>query len=230
MKFTITAVVLVAVLVGDARCQTTLAEHESRDASVMIVRHEKGTHGYDYNLRQRSPALPDSTAITILIQFKPLYSLTLLAIKSALSQGSVAEFGIERGDTSHVMSSRQIDKITRIQAAGLLTGADEVMWLSVQVWAEDLPPYTISIVQIRELEDYFNRAWRDNVQRESRHFGQPAVSPAPTPPSAIEAKPSSNVESRRSYSVQCSATTKRGYQCKRMTRSSNGLCWQHGGN
>jgi endonuclease YncB( thermonuclease family) len=35
---------------------------------------------------------------------------------------------------------------------------------------------------------------------------------------------------RRSYSVQCRATTKRGYQCKRMTRSPNGLCWQHGGN
>jgi len=30
--------------------------------------------------------------------------------------------------------------------------------------------------------------------------------------------------------VQCSATTKAGTRCKRMTRSSNGRCWQHGGN
>lgn len=32
-----------------------------------------------------------------------------------------------------------------------------------------------------------------------------------------------------SQSVQCSATTKAGSQCKRMTKSSNGNCWQHGG-
>ncbi len=31
-------------------------------------------------------------------------------------------------------------------------------------------------------------------------------------------------------SVQCSATTKAGKRCKRMTKSPNGLCWQHGGN
>jgi len=35
---------------------------------------------------------------------------------------------------------------------------------------------------------------------------------------------------RSSQSVQCSATTKAGSQCKRMTKSSNGKCWQHGGN
>lgn len=33
-----------------------------------------------------------------------------------------------------------------------------------------------------------------------------------------------------SQSVQCSATTKAGSQCKRTTKSSNGKCWQHGGN
>jgi hypothetical protein len=30
-------------------------------------------------------------------------------------------------------------------------------------------------------------------------------------------------------SVQCSGTTQKGARCKRMTRSRNGLCWQHGG-
>ena len=30
-------------------------------------------------------------------------------------------------------------------------------------------------------------------------------------------------------SVQCSATTKKGKQCSRMTYSPNGKCWQHGG-
>lgn len=34
----------------------------------------------------------------------------------------------------------------------------------------------------------------------------------------------------QSVSVQCSATTKAGTRCKRMTKSSNGKCWQHGGN
>jgi hypothetical protein len=34
----------------------------------------------------------------------------------------------------------------------------------------------------------------------------------------------------QSVSVQCSATTKAGARCKRMTKSSNGKCWQHGGN
>jgi hypothetical protein len=30
--------------------------------------------------------------------------------------------------------------------------------------------------------------------------------------------------------TQCTATTKAGARCKRMTKSPNGLCWQHGGN
>ena len=35
--------------------------------------------------------------------------------------------------------------------------------------------------------------------------------------------------SRRTTSVRCSATTKKGIQCSHMTYSPNGLCWQHGG-
>lgn len=35
--------------------------------------------------------------------------------------------------------------------------------------------------------------------------------------------------SKRSVSVRCSATTKKGTQCSRMTYSPNGRCWQHGG-
>ena len=34
----------------------------------------------------------------------------------------------------------------------------------------------------------------------------------------------------QSVLVQCSATTKAGTRCKRMTKSPNGKCWQHGGN
>lgn len=33
--------------------------------------------------------------------------------------------------------------------------------------------------------------------------------------------------SRRSATVQCSATTKKGARCRRMTTNSNGRCWQH---
>jgi hypothetical protein len=34
---------------------------------------------------------------------------------------------------------------------------------------------------------------------------------------------------KRAEAVQCSAKTKSGTRCKRMTKSPNGLCWQHGG-
>ena len=47
----------------------------------------------------------------------------------------------------------------------------------------------------------------------------PSKSQTPTQPTKKETQ-----------SVQCSATTKAGAQCKRMTKSSNGKCWQHGGN
>lgn len=39
-----------------------------------------------------------------------------------------------------------------------------------------------------------------------------------------------STHSTQSVSVQCSATTKSGTRCKRMTKSSNGKCYQHGGN
>lgn len=35
---------------------------------------------------------------------------------------------------------------------------------------------------------------------------------------------------RNAVSSQCTATTQKGARCKRMTTSSNGKCWQHGGN
>jgi hypothetical protein len=37
-------------------------------------------------------------------------------------------------------------------------------------------------------------------------------------------------QTTNSGSVQCSAATKAGSRCKRTTTSSNGRCWQHGGN
>jgi len=42
-------------------------------------------------------------------------------------------------------------------------------------------------------------------------------------------KPPESTKSN-SGSVQCSAITKAGSRCKRMTTSPNGKCWQHGGN
>ena len=35
---------------------------------------------------------------------------------------------------------------------------------------------------------------------------------------------------RNATSSQCTGTTKKGTRCKRMTTSSNGKCYQHGGN
>ena len=43
---------------------------------------------------------------------------------------------------------------------------------------------------------------------------------------------SASFSSRSSYSrtsVQCSAYTKKGNRCQRMTTSANGRCYQHGG-
>lgn len=34
---------------------------------------------------------------------------------------------------------------------------------------------------------------------------------------------------KNATSSQCTATTQAGNRCKRMTKSSNGKCWQHGG-
>jgi len=52
------------------------------------------------------------------------------------------------------------------------------------------------------------------------------------PPVAGTSSPQRTTPSgnKRTVSVQCAATTKAGSRCKRMTYSSNGYCWQHGGN
>lgn len=49
-------------------------------------------------------------------------------------------------------------------------------------------------------------------------------------------KPNSHTENKnsgssssKSASSQCTATTKKGTRCSRMTTSTNGKCWQHGG-
>ncbi|HLG36350.1 MAG TPA: hypothetical protein VI757_15840 [Bacteroidia bacterium] len=47
----------------------------------------------------------------------------------------------------------------------------------------------------------------------------PQYQPPPPPPP----------QEKQQVSVQCAATTKAGNRCKRMTKSSNGYCWQHGG-
>lgn len=49
--------------------------------------------------------------------------------------------------------------------------------------------------------------------------------PRPTNPET----PSNSI-AKPSQTVQCSATTKAGNRCKRMTRSPNGQCSSHGGN
>jgi endonuclease G len=41
--------------------------------------------------------------------------------------------------------------------------------------------------------------------------------------------PNKTTPKKRSSSVRCSATTKKGTQCSRRTLSNNGRCWQHGG-
>jgi hypothetical protein len=39
----------------------------------------------------------------------------------------------------------------------------------------------------------------------------------------------SNKPVNETSSQQCTGKTKAGSRCKRLTKSSNGLCWQHGG-
>lgn len=164
----VAAIALVIVFIGNARGQTTLVERESREDRITIVRHEKGTHGFDYSLKQQNPSLPDSAAVTMLIQFKPLYSPTLALIKNALLQrGRLVEYGVERGDTSHTMTARQIDKITKIQAVGLLLSENRPMWVSVQMWAADVPPCTVGAGQVGELKDYFDELWQDYMRAKS---------------------------------------------------------------
>lgn len=56
-----------------------------------------------------------------------------------------------------------------------------------------------------------------------------------TPPQSASKKAEVKEEKATDYnksatSSQCTATTQKGSRCKRMTTSSNGKCWQHGGN
>lgn len=53
---------------------------------------------------------------------------------------------------------------------------------------------------------------------------------SPSQTTKKEAQTNNPPTKQSSQSVQCSATTKAGNQCSRMTKSSNGKCWQHGGN
>lgn len=60
-------------------------------------------------------------------------------------------------------------------------------------------------------------------RKQSKNENSPAVIPANT---AVQSKSNENSGGK---SVQCSGTTKAGARCKRMTTSSNGRCYQHGG-
>jgi endonuclease YncB( thermonuclease family) len=71
--------------------------------------------------------------------------------------------------------------------------------------------------------------WDWRARKESPVAEQPKTDTAPAPSTRSGAPPSCTA-TRRAYSIQCSATTQRGTQCKRMTLSPNGRCWQHGGN
>lgn len=53
---------------------------------------------------------------------------------------------------------------------------------------------------------------------------------SPSQTTKKETQTNNSPTNQSSQSVQCSATTKAGNQCSRMTKSSNGKCWQHGGN
>jgi len=54
-----------------------------------------------------------------------------------------------------------------------------------------------------------------------------AVPPTQTAPQQQNNNPATT---KPAQTTQCTATTKAGARCKRMTKSSNGLCFQHGGN
>lgn len=72
--------------------------------------------------------------------------------------------------------------------------------------------------------------WDWRGEKEPPIADEPEIIQEPSPSTKRATSFSSAGKSRRAYSVQCSAQTKRGMQCKRMTLSPNGRCWQHGGN
>lgn len=62
----------------------------------------------------------------------------------------------------------------------------------------------------------------------------PPVAPTPNigafvPPAPRATTPPPAPSERLSASVQCSGITQKGARCKRMTKSANGRCYQHGG-
>ena len=57
----------------------------------------------------------------------------------------------------------------------------------------------------------------------------PATSTSTTNKHYTPEDKSSKTSSDETLSQQCGAKTKAGSRCKRMTKSSNGFCWQHGG-
>lgn len=70
-------------------------------------------------------------------------------------------------------------------------------------------------------------AWK--WSRQVANKNDPKV-PAMEPLNNHKESPSDNSTTERSVAVQCSGITKAGSRCRRTTTSSNGRCWQHGGN
>ena len=67
-------------------------------------------------------------------------------------------------------------------------------------------------------------------------FGSPtpAVVPTADKPAAADkvgkvTQAEKSAGEHRAEAVQCSGLTKKGTRCTRMTKSPNGMCWQHGG-
>src|SRR5437762_931006 len=57
-----------------------------------------------------------------------------------------------------------------------------------------------------------------------------------SPPQTVSNKRTESKEETTEYNTtknveatQCTGTTQKGTRCKRMTKSTNGKCWQHGG-
>lgn len=90
--------------------------------------------------------------------------------------------------------------------------------------------------QLRILRTTVNdRSYIDDTDRPNTAPQEPPVKPTTDAPRPRQQVSSGNSDSRRrssqsssSYSGRCQATTKKGTQCKRTSRSG-GYCWQHGG-
>lgn len=64
-----------------------------------------------------------------------------------------------------------------------------------------------------------------SIQNSDKSKATTKSTPTPTKATTVE-----SVKQTKSISKQCSAKTQSGNRCKRMTKSPNGKCWQHGGN